>query len=325
MISPDIAGISALTVQSIFYGLYTATFVHCTRWLIFDDDGWKLRQKMNWIMILMTTLIFIFSTMNLGTSIPLTFDIMPVGYSLPSYFSLNLVNGAFEYATFLVTDGILIYRCWITYGKSWLAISLPLLLIFANTCCMIFVISWEAITIRNQNKIYNHLQIEVWHFPAVVVALSIAINIYATSAIVWRILRVAKGTGTNPTRLYNACRTLVESGGLFTATSIANMIAIFVQSGFVGGITDAINFSMSGIAFNLILIRVYAQRVDGRVNGRANGRDGLADSQQENTKAISALRFQTPDDSTLAGMSSVVEVSQDTYTATDTVEEARRR
>jgi hypothetical protein len=46
---------------------------------------------------------------------------------------------------------------------------------------------------------------------------------------------------------------------------------------------------MAGIAFNLILIRVYAQRV--------GGRDSQADSQQANTKPVSALQFRAPDDS----------------------------
>jgi hypothetical protein len=90
MIPQNIAGIIALSVQSILYGLYTATFVHSIRWLIFDDDGWKLREKMNWFMILITTLIFIFSTVDLGASVPLTFDIM--GYSLPGYLTINIIN-----------------------------------------------------------------------------------------------------------------------------------------------------------------------------------------------------------------------------------------
>jgi hypothetical protein len=65
---------------------------------------------------------------------------------------------------------------------------------------------------------------------------------------------------------------------------------------------------MAGIAFNLILIRVYSQR--------ANGVDSQADSRQANTKPLSALQFRTPDGSAL-------NATQNAHTATDIVEEAR--
>jgi hypothetical protein len=72
---------------------------------------------------------------------------------------------------------------------------------------------------------------------------------------------------------------------------------------------------MAGIAFNLILIRVYSQR--------ANGVDSQADSRQANTKPLSALQFRTPDGSALNGTSSIAEATQNAHTATDIVEEAR--
>jgi hypothetical protein len=119
----------------------------------------------------------------------------------------------------------------------------------------------------------------------------------------------------------------VESGCLFTVTSILNLIAVFLLR-FVGAVTDAIvsmqiermnsrhshfqNFSTAGIAFNLILIRVYAQRVDGR--------DSQADSQQANTKPMSALQFLTPIDPTLTGTSSISEVGRNARAATDMVD-----
>jgi hypothetical protein len=73
---------------------------------------------------------------------------------------------------------------------------------------------------------------------------------------------------------------------------------------------------MAGIAFNLILIRVHAQRVDAR--------DSQADSQQANTNPMSALQFQTPDGSAPGiGTSSIQEAAQNAHAVTDIVEEAR--
>jgi hypothetical protein len=72
---------------------------------------------------------------------------------------------------------------------------------------------------------------------------------------------------------------------------------------------------MAGIAFNLILIRVYARRADGR--------DSQADSKQTNTESISALQFQPQNGSTLTGTSSIAEEAGNAHPATDVVEESR--
>lgn len=74
---------------------------------------------------------------------------------------------------------------------------------------------------------------------------------------------------------------------------------------------------MAGIAFNLVLIRVYAQRVDGR--------DSQGDSQQANTEPMSALHFQAGDDPILTSTSGISEAAQSTDTSTDIVREACRR
>ena len=86
------APVVALFVQSIFYGLYSATFVHCIRWLVFVDDGWKFREKMNWFMILVTSLLFIFSTANLGASVPLTLQITGTQSDSVQFTRIDVVN-----------------------------------------------------------------------------------------------------------------------------------------------------------------------------------------------------------------------------------------
>ena len=59
------------------------------------------------------------------------------------------------------------------------------------------------------------------------------------AAILLRILRVADGSN-KPTRLHYACRILVESGGLFTATTILNLIPNILRHSYLAVITDAV-------------------------------------------------------------------------------------
>jgi hypothetical protein len=55
-------------VQAILYGLYIATSILCIRWLFFVDEGWQVRQKIQWPTLALVILLFIFSTVDLGAS-----------------------------------------------------------------------------------------------------------------------------------------------------------------------------------------------------------------------------------------------------------------
>ena len=77
-------GLIFLFIQAIFYGLYIATLLHCLRWLIFTDGGWKPRDKVNKLMLTSSVLIFILSTMNLGIALPVEF------YSIGNIASLSI-------------------------------------------------------------------------------------------------------------------------------------------------------------------------------------------------------------------------------------------
>ena len=56
-------------VQAIMYGMYATTFVHCLRWLLFDDEGWKLRQRINWSLLVASILLFLLSTTDLALTL----------------------------------------------------------------------------------------------------------------------------------------------------------------------------------------------------------------------------------------------------------------
>jgi hypothetical protein len=64
--APAVQVLIQLFTQTALYGLYVATLIHCLRWLVYTNDGWKLRDRIDNKPILITTiLIFLFSTVNL--------------------------------------------------------------------------------------------------------------------------------------------------------------------------------------------------------------------------------------------------------------------
>ena len=68
---PSVVELIELFTQAAFYGLYGATLIHCLRWLIFADDGWKMRDRVDKLVLITTILVFLFSTVNLLLSLPL--------------------------------------------------------------------------------------------------------------------------------------------------------------------------------------------------------------------------------------------------------------
>src|ERR1700759_2196011 len=71
-----IAQLLVLFMQAALYGLYVATLIHCLRWLVYTDDGWKQRDGVNKFMLITTILIFLLSTVNLFLLLPLQLYIM---------------------------------------------------------------------------------------------------------------------------------------------------------------------------------------------------------------------------------------------------------
>ena len=82
---PEISLIGLFT-QATLYGLYVATLIHCLRWLIYTDDGWKQRDRVNKLMLITAVVIFLLSTVNLAMSLPLQI------YTMGSLASLTAIG-----------------------------------------------------------------------------------------------------------------------------------------------------------------------------------------------------------------------------------------
>jgi len=126
---------------------------------------------------------------------------------------------------------------------------------------MILLIYWNAITTKG-SATENITKCIL----TAVLACNFSNNSYVTSAMTYRILRMAE---ENELYLYKTCRVFAESGILYSITSFALFIAMASWKGQGRGVLlcDAINFSTAGIAFNLILIRSARYRARQRTMG----------------------------------------------------------
>ncbi|PFH50980.1 hypothetical protein AMATHDRAFT_40507 [Amanita thiersii Skay4041] len=261
MISIAEVAVIATFVQAILYGLYISTLIYCLRWLLFTDEGWKLRKRPQSVMLGVTVVLFILSTSDLVLSLYNTIFFSNLnGGDVPSY--IGVPTFIIENVTVVIVDCVLIYRCWVVYARSWRFVSLPLVLWVGDIGCLILFIYWSSTgeggwggssDFTRRNRV-----LEAFY------ACTIATNVYATSAIIFKIWYVSRQSNTESQRLRFTIRVVAESGLLYTLTSIMLLCGTFFASEallVLQALFTGINFSMTGIAFNLILIRVSQHRV----------------------------------------------------------------
>ncbi|KIL60210.1 hypothetical protein M378DRAFT_43527, partial [Amanita muscaria Koide BX008] len=111
-------------VQTSFYGLYITTFGVCLRWLLFADEGWKLRRPLDRPMLIVAVLIFVSHTMWLGANARLTMGYVR-GVKFDLYYTYTVGAVTVRVSSCNLT---IIYRCWKVCdgtNRSWLIAVFP--------------------------------------------------------------------------------------------------------------------------------------------------------------------------------------------------------
>jgi hypothetical protein len=74
MASTGDAFLIATFAQAILYGLYLVTFVQCLRWLLYEDEAWKLRtcKTVNRVMLIIATLLLSFQSVDTMVTIKIS-------------------------------------------------------------------------------------------------------------------------------------------------------------------------------------------------------------------------------------------------------------
>ncbi|KAJ7578285.1 hypothetical protein C8J56DRAFT_797941 [Mycena floridula] len=228
--------LTAAFIQSLLHGLYLASCVPSVRCLVWNKRS-KLSRSLrtiNWPLLLATLTIFI--TTNLSLSLGMYRSIQAVLVATdPNSASknisnwVNIVKSTCTYTTICAGDGILIYRCWVVYYRRYLIIVLPALLWIADSACAI-VLLWLQATV-NAKSLVNESKVEP--MLKAYMALSIPVNMFATSMIVFRIWSVDRANAkfhksTRRTTLQGIIRIVVESGLLYTAAAIGCFVCYFL-------------------------------------------------------------------------------------------------
>ncbi|KAI0060403.1 hypothetical protein BV25DRAFT_1827890 [Artomyces pyxidatus] len=265
---PDItieaAIIIALFMESVFYGLYLVTFGICMRVLLFKKSATARRPTL----IAVALLLFIIATMNIAFSLRHVLDAFvwykgPGGAEAQLYDISNPVNAmkTVDYVIqTIVGDGMLLYRCFVVYGRDWRIIAFPILIWI--TSIVLGIITCQITFSLNEDALLNAKRL----VPFVTAALSttMALNIIATSLILLRLWTIQRRTPDSLLSLYGHRKRgsflgrviliIIESASMYTFAVLIFFVVYTCTNNAEYAVADCI-VQIIGIAFNFIIVR----------------------------------------------------------------------
>ncbi|KAJ6586261.1 hypothetical protein DFH09DRAFT_1431952 [Mycena vulgaris] len=260
-------------LESVFWGFYLITLVLCLRALLFNANfEFKKPTKLTWSMLAVMLMMGTIATVDVATGLLHNIQAFVLykgpGGAAQEFANIsdwvNIIRTVDTLAQTLLGDGMLIYRCWMVYGKSWRIVALSILLWCGAAACTGMILHIEGTLHSNALITSGSLQPLVTSFWL----LTITLNVLTTALLVFRIYRVdrqnsrfAFQTASNqyrPSRLRKVMRIIVESGLMYTVVAFITFITYIVNSNSSYGVSD-VEVQVVGIAFNLIIIRTEVQ------------------------------------------------------------------
>nr|VWO98255.1 Cytochrome P450 monooxygenase CYP52X1 [Ganoderma boninense] len=224
----------------------------------------RYRQGKCGVFLIVALLFFVFASLDVALLLRHILDAFiwyqGPGGAIQEFSDISYWVNSMKMVTFVaqtsIADGMLIYRCYIVYSGSWLAVA-PLCILWAAgivmevfTCVLEFSIHGDA------TKLINSVQITP--FVTSMLAITLALNTIATSLIVYKIWSIEHRSkvvfaitgGTDTTRLRRAMHIIIESGLMYTVSVVILFILYLTSNNAQFAVSDC------GIAFNLIIIRI---------------------------------------------------------------------
>ncbi|KAF9548958.1 hypothetical protein CPC08DRAFT_648328 [Agrocybe pediades] len=259
------AHLLGLFFASILYGLHLTTYGFCSASRLFSST----RPGKNWPMFAVSTLLLVNGSFDLFVHFHQIIRAFvfsdAVGGPVAVYNNIsNWENVAKSLSVILQTmigDAMLIYRCWIVYGKSWRAVFVSGVLWLGCIAATICHIVAEA-TLHSKALITSR---ETRPSAVAFWGLTNALNLFTTALLIRRIWKVDRMNRVNiisndyTTRSRKVLRKvmliIIESGFLYSSASFMNFVTLLCKSNAIY-VTTGIETHMAAIAFNLVLIRV---------------------------------------------------------------------
>ncbi|KAF9556536.1 hypothetical protein CPC08DRAFT_752454 [Agrocybe pediades] len=294
--------------ECLLYGIYIVTMLDTLRCILLPRpndanlDKWRRPTGIRLITFVISLALFFNCSSNLAFGIMKMIQVYILHeVENPSYW-INMARPFNVSLQAVLADIFLIYRCWVVYERSWVVIVVPALCWVSATALTVYILITRT---RGALEITEVPSKSIQAFVASQCAVTIAVNIYATAFIIYRIyitdrkskrvpvdveyraeMRQTTSPGkTDRTDLRRVMRILIESGFFYTLGTVADLICTINKSN-LSLVVSAINIVVIGIIFNSIVIRVAAERARLR-------KEAVGESQMTTLKFASNLPFTT--------------------------------
>ncbi|KAF5314411.1 hypothetical protein D9619_011835 [Psilocybe cf. subviscida] len=202
----------ALFISALCTGVYFCTFCSCIRWMVFTDDGWRIRRHIRKGVLAATLAIAVFSTTHTVLAVTTSVAIvrqaesptLSIAFSRPnaklpweSLVMCTVVN-----TSVLIVDSFLIYRCWAVTSFNKLKIVFPVLFWFGGLVCTILQLYWQIVQTVQISNIWTPVNMSIG--PGTVLTpfwgCTIVVNLYATGIIIYHIWAATETATKAPQR-----------------------------------------------------------------------------------------------------------------------------
>ncbi|KAL7277969.1 hypothetical protein ACG7TL_007922 [Trametes sanguinea] len=273
MAGPDIpldkAYLTAIWLETLFYGMNFVLY-----WTCMSILTWRRRTpKVNKLLVGIGTLMFAFSTAHVSLGFQRLIEGFIVLRDQPggpgAFFSdvsipANVVKVGIHTVNSIIGDSIVVWRCWLVWGRDWKMCVLPILLIIASAICGFTQTVYFARAKKLHSAFAHSLQI--WNGS--LFSLSLATNVVVTILIslrVWYMLRMEGGS--TAFRYWRVLVIIIESGMIYSVALVCEITLYFLGSNAFYIVYDPIA-QLTAITPTLIIVLAALQLTSSDVHSR---------------------------------------------------------
>ncbi|KAF7367057.1 hypothetical protein MSAN_00964900 [Mycena sanguinolenta] len=308
------AQLTGLYFQTLVYGIYLVTCCLCAQtlfWIPHSAGGERLRRRseIRWWLVSIFSFLLVASTFD--DIIGLVHIILAFvkykgqggaeGELMNIHEWINIARSFDQVSIMIVGDFVLIYRCFVVYGRRWAAIAVSFILYLAGIAMGIKLMHVE-ITTSNAAITLSSNAITPW--SSSFFAITAAQNVLTTSLLVWRIWRVERRNErlrasrsislpapVHQSRLRKVIRVIAESGLVYSTLVFITFVASRCNTNTVY-LAANVALQATGITFNVIIIRSTPRRDDEFIDFDQTERGITPQAERWGVgRAISGLQF----------------------------------
>ncbi|KAI0087735.1 hypothetical protein BDY19DRAFT_219876 [Irpex rosettiformis] len=267
----DKAYLTAIWLETLFYGMNFVLFVGCVTTLTI----YRRTPAVNKLLLAVALIMFFFSSAH----VTLGFQRLIEGFihrrewpgGPDAFFSdvsipANVVKVGIHTVNSIIGDSVVVWRCFLVWGRDWKMCALPILLIIASAVCGFAQTVYFA-RAKALHSAFAHT-LQIWNGS--LFSLSLATNVCATLLISLRVVyryMLRLGGSRTAFRYWRVLVIIIESGMVYSIALICEITLYFLHSNAFYIVYDPIA-QLTAITPTLIIILAALQLTANDVHSR---------------------------------------------------------